>query len=150
MALLEHFHLDLALVIQSYAGEMLDMPLQLTCWYEGNSLPKKKIPNLRCLIWKSDSLKEIGYYKNIVSLNLSSFNGDLSPLAGLISLTNLNLYSFNGDISPLAELKSLTNLDLSYFNGDISPLAGLISLTNLNLGSFKGDKSILKHLKCSF
>ena len=150
MALLEHFNLDLALIIQSYAGESLDMPLELTCWYEGNKLPETKMPNLKYLIWNGSSLKGILNYKNIIHLDLKVSEGfaerDISPLAELKLLISLNLHRFNGDISPLAELKSLTHLDLYFFEGDISPLAGLILLTNLDLHRFNGDISPLAEL----
>jgi len=60
---------------------------------------------------------------------------DISPLAGLTSLTELDLfYNQISDISPLAGLTSLTRLDLGYNQiSDISPLLNLTSLTHLSL-----------------
>ncbi|MFT3942420.1 MAG: leucine-rich repeat domain-containing protein [Ancrocorticia sp.] len=74
-------------------------------------------------------------------------NRDLSPFAGLTSLTYLNLTG-NGieDVSPLAGLTNLTSLHLGHemafwedFNyiEDVSPLAGLTNLTTLELGKNK-------------
>ena len=61
---------------------------------------------------------------------------DLSPLAGLTSLTELSASGSNhADISALAGLTALTGL---YLGGnaisDLSPLAGLTALTDLALG----------------
>ncbi len=60
---------------------------------------------------------------------------DLSPIAGLSSLTELDL-AFNSisDISLVAGLTNLTSLALSGNSiSDISPIAGLINLTGLSL-----------------
>jgi len=138
MALLQYFNLDLTLIIQSYAGEILE----LSCCYKGSELPK--MPNLKYLEYTGDYLEDIISYKNIVHLDLSIFRGNISFLSELKSLTSLNLYNFNGDISPLTGLKSLTSLDLYNFSGDVSSLTGLKSLV---LGSKDGDISSLTKLK---
>ena len=60
---------------------------------------------------------------------------DLSPLAGLTSLTNLSISGNNHtDISALAGLTALTYLGLgANAVSDLSPLAGLTALTDLGL-----------------
>ena len=61
---------------------------------------------------------------------------DITPLAGLTSLTHLELTGvLIFDISPLADLTNLTTLNLE-INGisDITPLAGLTNLTRLDIG----------------
>jgi len=138
MALLQYFNLDLTLIIQSYAGEILE----LSCCYKGSELPK--MPNLKYLEYTGDYLEDIISYKNIVHLDLSIFRGNISFLSELKSLTSLNLNRFKGGISVLSQLKSL---NLYNFNGDISPLTGLKSLTSLDLYNFSGDVSSLTGLK---
>ena len=69
---------------------------------------------------------------------------DLSPLAGLTSLTQLNLnYNKISDLSPLASLANLKSLNLAAVHIrwdesdtstlDLSPLADLTDLTNLDI-----------------
>ena len=85
------------------------------------------------------NLTGLEYATNLTVLSLC-YNGsitDISPLAGLTSLTalylDINQITY---ISPLAGLTNLTYLDLSHNQiTDISPLAGLTSLTALSLGS---------------
>ena len=77
-------------------------------------------------------LKKIirGLGRNMIS------RSDLSPLAGLTSLTYLDLsHNYISDLSPLAGLTKLTRLGLSWKENlrDLSPLTGLTALTNLNL-----------------
>ena len=86
-----------------------------------------------------DGLRRLTGIEYAVNLGfLDSQDGaitDLSPLAGLTSLTRLSLtYNAIRDVSPLAGLTSLTDLTL-FVNEivDISPLAGLTSLTYLSL-----------------
>jgi internalin A len=76
----------------------------------------------------------------LTKLDLGDCGGvaDLSPLSGLTTLTKLGL-GWCGrvtDLSPLAELTALTQLDLKGCEGvtDLSPLSGLTALTQLDLG----------------
>jgi len=83
------------------------------------------------------NLTGLEYATNLTVLSLCYNHSimDISPLAGLTSLTALYL-DINQiiDIRPLAGLTNLTYLDLSHNQiTDISPLAGLTSLTHLRL-----------------
>jgi Leucine-rich repeat (LRR) protein len=85
------------------------------------------------------NLTGLEYATNLTVLSLCYNHSitDISPLAGLTSLTalylDINQITY---ISPLAGLTNLTYLDLSHNQiTDISPLAGLTSLTALSLGS---------------
>ena len=68
-------------------------------------------------------LTELTKYKNLRKLDMDSFNGDLTPLAGM-PLQKLSMYSFNGDLTPLAGMP-LQELSMGYFNGDLTPLVGM-------------------------
>ena len=99
--------------------------------------------------WSVYSLAGLEHATNLTDLRLNSYDiGDISSLAGLVSLTKLDLGGnslYDDDITHLAGLTNLTNLQL-YGNeiSDLSPLADLTNLTNLQL--FKCDISDLSPL----
>lgn len=78
-------------------------------------------------------------FKNLVnlktlSLNLSSDNIDLSPLAGLVNLVSLNIGMRSGNISPLLGLVNLSELNMSNYFGDLKDLCSLGNLRYLTIG----------------
>jgi len=68
------------------------------------------------------------------------------------NMTSLNLFCFDGDISPLSEMKNMISLDLSCFKGSgqkesLSSLSGMQNMTSLKLFLFEGDISSLCGIK---
>ena len=93
------------------------------------------------------SLAGLEYCLNLRMVDIDGNQvSDLSPLAGLASLTRLRGSGNQiSDISPLALLTNLTELDLGNNQiSDISPLSGLVNLTSLELSDNQiGDISPL-------
>ena len=84
----------------------------------------------------SEDIILLRYMVNLIDLELAHNQiTDLTPLAGLTSLTRLGLWDNQiTDITPLAGLTNLTRLDLgSNSITDLTPLAGLVNLTQLSL-----------------
>ena len=97
------------------------------------------IASLTYLVVEHDiqRLKGLEYAINLEFLHIGrSEVSDLTPLAGLKSLTGLKLFANRiRDITPLAGLINLEVLELQDNQiEDISPLAGLVNLKRLNLG----------------
>jgi internalin A len=105
----------------AFRSSLLGNPLPLLAWAHENLGP--------------DHLQRVSAAFWVLDLGATQV-ADLSPLAGLGSLTRLNLIGTQvADLSPLAGLASLTRLNLDGTQvADLSPLAGLASLTELYLG----------------
>ena len=109
----------------------------------GDSITRREMATLRELRYLGRvrpvrQLKGIEYAVNLRVLELNTnFISDVSPLAGLTSLTKLDLgINAISDVSPLAGMASLTRLNLAANAiSDVSPLAHMPSLTTLWLGS---------------
>ena len=102
-------------------------------------LAKHDLATVKSLDFSGTDIRDLSPLAGLTSLSELSLQGtqvgDLSPLAGLASLTWLYLQGTQvGDLSPLAALTSLRGLSLQGTQvGDLSPLAGLASLTRLDL-----------------
>ena len=130
--------------------------------------------NLEILYFAQNPVSDLSFLSGLTNLELltiSVIGGDLSPLAGLVSLTHLEIHDTSiSDISPLLgltslvtlqihdcsisdlsgleKLKNLQNLYLDYNNiSDISSLSGLTNLRDLDLaGNTISDISSLSGL----
>ena len=111
--------------------------------------PNSNISNLTGLEYATGlTYLDLGIELAIPIVNSNSIS-DLSPLAGLTSLTWLSLIKNNiTNISPLSSLTSLTTLNLQLNNiSSISVLSSLTSLTGLGLSDNNiSDISVLSSL----
>ena len=102
-----------------------------------------------------EGIQDLSFLKNLPLEELSLSGNkiqDLSPLAGITTLTTLNLADNNiEDLSPLKGLTNITSLNLA-LNGisDLSALSGMSKLTSLNLEGNMITENSLSNLPANF
>jgi len=145
-------------MIQDYAFQQLDVPNELTSYYEGVRIPNG-MKHLKHLTWLSDdfdgmrikglkslriehmfdfNLKKLEGFKSLTYLDILKYSylrNNLSSLSSL-PLETLKLNEYNCEIGDISNLKNLKCLELDEYDGDLSDLSSLEGLTSLSLARY--------------